>query len=229
MSVTAADRSSRVLELEELQQSQPSTKPPESTEPLTHAFTGLESDVLGLTRPVAPLPKKSKKSKKSKKAKKDPKPDCAKGHESAEGKALRKQVFTSKSAAPAHNFRLSYEPLEQLGDGILEMTTRLLIHDEYDELTWKRRQDIKVRIVKNETLGLVSRHYALRDMLLTGKKNAGDCADSPTKVDADVFEAFLGGLLKDRGYKKTRNWIRDVIEPILIWLNSQMEAELLVF
>lgn len=89
-------------------------------------------------------------------------------------------------------------------------------------------QQLKTYLVKNKSLSILSAHFQLPDRLITGLTGPADeGVREKMKVQADMLEAHIGGLFEDIGWEATRDWVRSVLEPILLWLQRQMSKELL--
>ncbi|KAK2465951.1 hypothetical protein APHAL10511_001592 [Amanita phalloides] len=134
---------------------------------------------------------------------------------------ISQQIFTHRSfyGRPTHVFEdrpgdLSpdNERFEYLGDTILALVVTTLIMDMYPGLHVGPLTKIRAMIVGNTTLAEISRRYKLHDRLLLHSAQAVTLRAS-FNIQADVFEAFVGGLYKDQGEDVVRDWLNPLFRP----------------
>ncbi|KAF9534627.1 ribonuclease III domain-containing protein [Crepidotus variabilis] len=133
--------------------------------------------------------------------------------------ATKLQVFTHRSffARPTHIFEdtpgdLSpdNEKFEHLGDTVLGLAITTLLMETFPGLRVGPSTKIRAMVVANPTLAEISLKYRLSDHLRLHPAQAITLRAS-TNIQADVFEAFVGGLYIDSG------GIEGVVRP---WLNK---------
>ena len=118
-------------------------------------------------------------------------------------KSLLERAFVHASYANEHGIP-SYERLEFLGDGVLGLIiAELLYKTGGDEGVMTVRRSM---IVSSDPLEDATRRAGLDHFILYGNgERANDHSDS--KVLADVFEAVLGAIYLDGGYKAASDFV----------------------
>jgi len=130
---------------------------------------------------------------------------------------LLKQAFVHRSYinenpgfALAHNERLEF-----LGDAVLELVVTEYLYKNYPnpegELTnWR------ASLVNSQMLASMAKKLNLEDYLYLSK---GEAKDSNSKarnyILANAFEALIGSLYLDQGYKAAKEFITNIILPQL--------------
>ncbi|MDP6667556.1 MAG: ribonuclease III [Dehalococcoidia bacterium] len=101
----------------------------------------------------------------------------------------------------------SNERLEFLGDSIIGMAVADRMFSEAPDL---HEGDLTVRrsqVVRRETLAAVSRTIGLGQWLVMGKGEEAAGGAERTSNLADAFEAVVGAVFVDRGYRQTRAFV----------------------
>lgn len=110
----------------------------------------------------------------------------------------------------------NYEALEFLGDAYLELIATKLIFDNYLS-TPGRMSKIREMLVKNETLAEFTTKYGFDQKLILGQEDRLN-ARLMTKIKGDVFEAYIGAVIKSdpiHGYDRVEKWLIELWAPIL--------------
>ncbi|CCL98251.1 uncharacterized protein FIBRA_00245 [Fibroporia radiculosa] len=137
---------------------------------------------------------------------------------------IRLQVYTHRSyyARPTHLFEdLPDDPspdnemLEHLGDAVLSLVVTGLIREIYPYLRVGSSTKIRALVVGNPTLASISVMYRLPDNLRMHPAQAITLRAS-TNIQADLFEAFVGGLYLDRGLDVIKSWLCPLFRPYLV-------------
>lgn len=139
---------------------------------------------------------------------------------------LRRQVFMHRSyyARPTNVFEDSpddpspdNEALEHLGDTVLNMIVTELIQEIYPHVRVGPSTKMRSLVVGNQTLATITRMYKLNDRLCC--HHAQEIAlKASNNIQANIFEAYVGGLYKDRGVaglEVIKNWMRELFRPYL--------------
>ncbi|EAU84240.2 double-stranded RNA binding domain-containing protein-containing protein [Coprinopsis cinerea okayama7 len=131
------------------------------------------------------------------------------------------QVFTHRSyhARPTHVFEDHINDLspdneryEHLGDTVLGLVVTNLMFDMFPGLRVGPSTKIRSLVVGNSTLAEISKKYRLPDRLRLHQAQAITLRAS-TNVQADVFEAFVGGLFKDQDLPAVQRWLNPLFRP----------------
>ena len=106
------------------------------------------------------------------------------------------------------------ERLEFLGDAVLE-----LIITDYMYRSYKEREGVmtnwRAAIVNTQSLAKAAEKIGFNDFLLLSKGEEKDTGKGRQYILANTFEAFLGALYLDQGFKKSRDFIKEVLFPEL--------------
>lgn len=121
---------------------------------------------------------------------------------------LFQQVFVHRSYLNEHrSFPLGHnERLEFLGDAVLELVTTEFLYRTYDnpegELTnWRSA------LVKGEMLAEVAAELGLEPYLLMSRGERASIGKARQLILANAFEALIGALYLDRGYKVAQTFL----------------------
>lgn len=106
----------------------------------------------------------------------------------------------------------SYERLEFLGDAVLDLIVTEIIFDLFPNKNEGFLTKLRAKLVKGDTLAMYARKLELYDLMLLGERVKGQGIEHSKSVLSDVFEALVGALYLDIGYKSTSKFVRRVIE-----------------
>ncbi len=117
--------------------------------------------------------------------------------------ALYKLAFRHKSMAqPGTNgFRHSNERLEYLGDAVLGSCVADFLFKKFPYKDEGFLTEIRSRIVSRQNLNMLSRKLGIDKLIQTSRENQA----AGTSILGDAFEAFIGALYLDKGYRFTYN------------------------
>ncbi len=128
------------------------------------------------------------------------------------------QVFVHRSYLNEHrSFHLGHnERLEFLGDAVLELVATEFLYRTYDnpegELTnWRSA------LVKGEMLAQVAAELGLEPHLLMSRGERTSTGKARQLILANAFEALVGALYLDRGYKAAQTFL---VKNLLIRLDK---------
>lgn len=124
--------------------------------------------------------------------------------------SLYKLAFRHKSAAsPGTNgFKHSNERLEYLGDAVLSSVVADFLFKKFPYKDEGFLTEIRSRIVSRQNLNMLSRKLGLDKMIQTSRENQS----VGTSILGDAFEAFVGALYLDKGYRFT---YRIIVQKII--------------
>ncbi|KAL3231019.1 Ribonuclease 3 [Nakaseomyces bracarensis] len=134
---------------------------------------------------------------------------------------IRARVFMHKSLVndklylnESDMIKANNERLEFLGDSILNTVMTMIIYNKFPYLNEGHLTELRKKLVKNETLREWSELYDLPKQL---KSNLSPDIDlSTSKTSADIFEAYIGGLMEDDpkvNLAKIRKWLKKLAKP----------------
>jgi ribonuclease-3 len=106
----------------------------------------------------------------------------------------------------------SYEQLEFLGDAVLDLIVTEILFDRFPEENEGFMTKLRSKVVKGHSLARLSKKLNLGSVVEVGSRAKGQGIEFSNSVLADIFEAVIGALYRDKGYSFTFNFVSDVIE-----------------
>ena len=105
--------------------------------------------------------------------------------------------------ASGHNERLEF-----LGDAVLELAVSELLMKRYPSYSEGDLSKTRAAIVNERQLANFARSFGLGDYLYLGKGEEQTSGREKPSLLADAYEAILGAIYLDRGYKKASEVIQ---------------------
>ena len=109
----------------------------------------------------------------------------------------------------------SYERLEFLGDAVLDLIITEIIFDLFPNKNEGFLTKLRAKLVKGDTLAMYAKNLELNDLMLLGERVRGQGIEQSKSVLSDLFEALVGALYLDLGYKPTSQFVRNVIQELV--------------
>ena len=114
------------------------------------------------------------------------------------------------------NFYLANnERLEFLGDAVLELVVTENIYQNYPEKSEGELTNWRAALVNAKFLGKLARDLDFNDFLLLSKGEAKELGKARLYILANTFEALIGAVYLDRGYKACQEFIKKHLIPKL--------------
>ncbi len=114
------------------------------------------------------------------------------------------------------DFHLSHnERLEFLGDAVLELIVTDYLFMEYPEKAEGELTSWRAALVNAKMLSMLGKEIGLQDFLLLSKGESKETGKSRDYIVANAFEALVGAIYLDIGYKKTETFISKFLLPKL--------------
>ncbi|AEY98222.1 FAFR538Cp [Eremothecium gossypii FDAG1] len=143
--------------------------------------------------------------------------------------AIRARVFTHRSLTndklyldEAQMINSHNERLEFLGDSILNTTMTMIIYNKFPGFNEGRLSQLRTKLINNDRLKEWSFMYQLPSKLRTNIEmfngTTHEVSNGKLKLYADVFEAYIGGLVEEDGKKnlpRIRKWLAKLAEPVI--------------
>lgn len=127
-----------------------------------------------------------------------------------------KLYLTESEMIKAHNERLEF-----LGDSVLNTVITMIIYNKFPKYTEGQLSKLRMTLVSNERLKEWSFMYGLEKQLRTNidmtRENA-NFQQGKRKLYADVFEAYIGGLIEDdpkHNMPRVRKWLSKLAKPVI--------------
>lgn len=124
-------------------------------------------------------------------------------------KNILKQAFTHRSYL---NERVSHnvshnERLEFLGDAVLELVVTEYLYKKFPEKPEGELTSLRASLVNSEALAKNGRDLGINDFLLLSKGEKKDTGKARQYILANAFEALVGAIYLDQGYKCAEGFI----------------------
>lgn len=145
-------------------------------------------------------------------------------------KDLLKQAFTHRSyinenpsGGINHNERLEF-----LGDAVLELIITEYLYKQYPKSTEGEMTGFRAALVNADMLSGVAKELSLDDFLLLSRGEAKDNGRARQYILANTFEALVGAIYLDQGYKAAFLFLKKNIFPKLkeviekrLWIDAK--------
>jgi len=125
-------------------------------------------------------------------------------------RGILKRALTHKSYAnerkldsTSHNERLEF-----LGDAVLEVVVSHTLMDLYPEAPEGELSKLRAAMVNEKTLASLARSFGIGEVLFLGKGEEMGQGREKNSLLSDAYEAVLGALYLDRGFKKAFRVVR---------------------
>jgi ribonuclease III len=107
------------------------------------------------------------------------------------------------------DFYLSHnERLEFLGDAVLELVVTEHLYEKYPQKSEGELTNWRAALVNAKMLSEVAKRLDFNDFLLLSKGEAKETGKARQYILANTFEAFIGAIYLDQGYKKCQSFIK---------------------
>lgn len=106
----------------------------------------------------------------------------------------------------------SNERLEFLGDAVLGMITAEFLYKEFPHLPEGQLTAYRTALVRTETLAEWARRFQLDQHLYLGRGELVNEGDVRDRILAGAFEAIIAAIYLDRGLRKTRSFLRRLLQ-----------------
>ncbi|OGZ83571.1 MAG: ribonuclease III [Candidatus Staskawiczbacteria bacterium RIFOXYD1_FULL_39_28] len=125
-------------------------------------------------------------------------------------KDLLMQAFTHRSYINENpSFRLSHnERLEFLGDAVMELIVTEHLYKEFPEKAEGDLTNWRAALVNAKMLTSVAEELGFNDYLLLSKGETKETGKARAYILANSWEALIGAMYLDSGYKTTENFIK---------------------
>lgn len=136
-------------------------------------------------------------------------------------KDILTQAFVHRSYKNEHSdFTLPHnERLEFLGDAVLELIVTEDLYQQYPDKPEGELTNWRASLVNSKILAEIAGRVGLNDFLLLSKGESKELGKARKYILANAFEALIGAIYLDRGYKVCQAFIRKYLTkelPIII-------------
>lgn len=109
----------------------------------------------------------------------------------------------------------SYEQLEFLGDAVLDLIVTELIFRNFPQNDEGFMTKLRSKLVKEPTLARLATELGLPEMIEVGKRVRTQGIEKKDSVLADIFEAIIGAMYKDKGFDRTARFVIEIYEKYI--------------
>ena len=119
------------------------------------------------------------------------------------------QAFTHRSYLNENKqFELAHnERLELLGDAVLELVTTEFLYNTYPDKTEGELTSIRAALVNTVSIAAAGKELGMGEYLLLSKGEAKDTGRARGVILANTFEALVGAIYLDGGYKAAEKFL----------------------
>ena len=115
------------------------------------------------------------------------------------------------------------ERLEFLGDAVLELVITEYLYQKYPKKTEGELTNWRAALVNAKILSEVAKDLDLNDFLLLSKGEAKELGKARQFILANTFEALIGSIYLDQGYKTCQDFIK---KHLIVKLSNIIEKDL---
>ena len=129
-------------------------------------------------------------------------------------KSLLSQAFTHRSylnESRSQTIREHNERLEFLGDAVLELVVTEFLYAKYPEKPEGDLTAYRAALVNTTSISDAATKLGMNEFLLLSRGEAKDTGRARQIILANAFEALIGAIYLDHGYKKTSKWVLECI------------------
>ena len=128
---------------------------------------------------------------------------------------LYEQAFTHLSYnADANTKHHDYERLEFLGDAVIDLCVAEMAFIARSDLDQGSLTKMRAALVNTNGLSSLARKYSLYEYIRLGNSFSGDISKA-NHILENVFEAFIGALYLDQGFKRTKDVLVDMFLDLI--------------
>lgn len=126
-----------------------------------------------------------------------------------ENRELLNTVFIHRSYLNEHrSLKLEHnERLEFLGDAVLELCVTEYLYNKFQDKPEGVMTNWRSALVKGESLSTESKRLGINDLIKTSRGEAKNVGKARDLILANAFEALIGAIYLDRGYKVAYDFI----------------------
>jgi ribonuclease-3 len=142
----------------------------------------------------------------------------------------RSYINENRQITSGHNERLEF-----LGDAVLELVTTEYLYNRFPDKTEGDLTAYRSSLVNTNALSKVASDLGFNNYLLLSKGESKDTGRARQYILANTFEAVVGSIFLDQGYKSAQDFIAMSIFPLLndilekdLWIDAKSHLQELV-
>ena len=122
------------------------------------------------------------------------------------------EALTHSSYANDENINKDYQPLEFMGDAVLQIVSADMIYKRYPLMQEGEMTKLRIKLVQEVSLAQLGRFIKINSYMRLGHGEEKSHGREKDSLIADCVEAFLGAIYIDQGFKVAKR-------VALSWLN----------
>ena len=130
-----------------------------------------------------------------------------------ERQELIESALTHPSAAEGKGVSASYERLEFLGDSILGAIVATDLFERFPDMDEGALTQAKISLVSGKMLSSVAERLGVAPLIVMGESEKGTGARGMHSALENVYEALVGALYLDAGYRVTHEFVMETLGP----------------
>ena len=130
-----------------------------------------------------------------------------------ENQELIVSALTHPSAAEGMPVSASYERLEFLGDSILGAIVATDLFERFPDMDEGALTQAKISLVSGKMLSSVAEKLGVAPLIVMGESEKGTGARGMHSALENVYEALVGALYLDAGYRVTHEFVMRTLGP----------------
>ncbi len=146
------------------------------------------------------------------------------GHEFRNPQLLREALTHPSYTAEAQTDGRNYQRLEFLGDAVLQLAITDCLYTLFPSHKEGLLTKMRSFLVNRAGLAEISRNLGMGDLLRLGKGEERSGGRQKESNLADAFEAVIGALYRDAGWRKAKTVIRKLFAEALDRVSSSPDA-----
>ena len=130
-------------------------------------------------------------------------------------------LHRSKSQTIGHGHRINNERLEYLGDAVLSAIVADYLYKKYPNQGEGYLTEMRSKLVSRANLNKLAQKIGLSQLIQYNRMSQGVFKS----IDGDTFEALVGAIYLEKGYKFTRHVVIDKIINIHVDVDAMAQTD----
>ena len=141
--------------------------------------------------------------------------------------ALLRRALTHSSFSNENDMDIGEcnERLEFLGDSVIELIVSDYLFNKYPDIPEGRLTQLRAKLVCESSLSALAQQLQLGGMLRLGHGETQNGGRERDSILSDAFEAVMGAVYLDGGFKSANTVVLGLFKPQLEELNSTFTAD----
>lgn len=119
------------------------------------------------------------------------------------------------------DFSSDNQKLEFLGDAVIYLIITELLFKEYPEASESLLTQMRIYLVKEETLAKKAKNVRLNELIFLGVGEEKQGGREKTSILCDLFESFVGAVYLEKGYDYAKNFLEKIFREDIKAMNIE--------